>query len=484
VAVLTLEEASVLIQNEWRKTGRDAESDDSNFIKLIKRLCVDSIDERNRLDSVTVEDDESEARKEQPPLGEELLLSLQDLMLRRKTPSDDHAKDVKDTQRGQDPTATANEVMQKSIPLMHEVMLAESGIAMFSSQKLTLKTGSEDSTETRVHASAPSSTASHVSDEFLNSSFAFHQFDCHSDCTESTGTEGVVTQLHSSIVFNRRRLRSGDTVCSEISCSEGWEANSSLFGREKGGPQSQSQAQSQAQAQAQSYILPSLSEASSPPVPRRPETIPEAKEAWESSFNQSCSSGAATINNMMSQSRDYPDAAVGVEDRQEIAMACSISSLASSIHIHSAPLSPAEAWREGDEEAAGREDALLGRCLHSAIVSRALPASELGVHRPDVTSPRAPAPVHSDMAEVAREDPSDLSEKTTSPNVTTAPASPDKHSTSPAAHKSSPGSHDAVEESAVCLDVLVLPTMLPAPVKNMIYAALGVLQVDVRRAHR
>jgi hypothetical protein len=475
VAVLTLEEASVLIQNEWRDGTGDKVTNDRSLKRILARLSLDSIDERNRLESVVIEESESEAGPEQQPLGEDLLLSLQDLLFGPKAPTSP-VKDEGEVQRDPEHSASTHERMQKSIPLMHEVVLAESGIAMFSSQqKLTLKTGSEDSAETGGHASAPSS-GSHVSNEFLNSSFAFHQFDCHSDCTESTGTEGIHTQLNGSTVFNRRRLRSGDTVCSEISCGESWEANSSLFGRDHA-PAFLSQSQSQ----AQSYVLPSPPEAS-PPASRRPETIFEAnRETLETSVNQSSSSGAPTISNMlMSQSRDQADAAAGEERALGIAVARAHGSLLNS--IHSASLSPSDASHEEDVGPDG-EDALMGVSLHSAIVSRALPASEMGMHQPD-------APLHSpsagsrDITGMASEEPSDLSEKTTSPNVTAASASPTKAPSSPRKGKASQGSASSADECALCLDVLVLPTMLPAPVKNMIYAALGVLQVDVRRAHR
>lgn len=346
--------------------------------------------------------------------------------------------------------------------LIEEVVCVESGIAMSSSRPLVVGTDVNEPTETE----GALSSGSNVSNDFMNSSFMYHQFDCRSDCTDSTGAEGVVNSLGSHISMTRRRVRSVDHTYSETSAGEGtcWDANSSLFSPHAALALDQ-----------QSYLLPTPPDTPGARTGAATRTGADAEqkgvEEWGDcgkDINQSSSSGAPTISNMLlSQSR-----------------------------VSSATATREEC--EGEGEGVNGTDEVV--C--SKIVSRAVPRAVLsGSGREQASSNSSSDRSGSSETSSASSTGSSLNssagsstesaETVTASSVPSGPAATlhDRAMQHAQTVCSEQGDYQEdqnkeVKEGEVVLEVLVLPTMLPFAMRSMLHSALAVLGVQVRREHR
>jgi hypothetical protein len=308
-----------------------------------------------------------------------------------------------------------------------------------------VNTASDESGDAGGQASAPSSV-SQPQNEFINASYTLGQFDCVSDCTESTGGEFGMNPLGTGVGFTRRRLRSGDTAYSEVSNGDAWDNNSSLF-----------HTTSAVGTQSQSYFLPS---------PTLSPILPQVRPApTEGGVNQSSSSSAPTISNMvLSQSYDL---AQGVEssagpERSYTAVENSWAGL----HAALTPLSGVS------EECAseGQRDDLVGVSMHSAIVSRAPPAALASA-----AMRRSPSPGRSGRAGTALSKENLANEEMEQVS--------DKLGAADAEARSLGEGQQEPDEPQV-VEVLVLPTLLPPSVQAMLVTALGELGAEVRRENR
>jgi hypothetical protein len=320
----------------------------------------------------------------------------------------------------------------KSSDLMREVLCADGGP---QSHPLSVRTDTNDDAE-----GAPSS-GSHASNDFMNSSFMFHQFDCRSDCTDSTGPDAGAgpNPLGTTLGFPRRRFRSADTTSTDVSVNDtnGWDANSSMFN-------------TLARPTSQSYLLPT------PPL---------------SPCAESADGGSSAAQD--SAWRDVSSAAGEGGDRSYMASASDVD------QSHSSSAATVSNMLLGEGQARNRVDGLYGLSVPQrpsailAVDSDDSGDGEGGIayERGGVVAGRGLQPVlPPQVAAVPQPDTQHQTHETASQQERRPADSPDRAGEG--------------ESEAPILDVLVLPTLLPASVREVVHGALGGLSVEVRREYR
>jgi hypothetical protein len=320
----------------------------------------------------------------------------------------------------------------KSSDLMREVLCADGGP---QSHPLSVRTDTNDDAE-----GAPSS-GSHASNDFMNSSFMFHQFDCRSDCTDSTGPDAGAgpNPLGTTLGFPRRRFRSADTTSTDVSVNDtnGWDANSSMFN-------------TLAPPASQSYLLPT------PPL---------------SPCAESADGGSSAAQD--SAWRDVSSAAGEGGDRSYMASASDVD------QSHSSSAATVSNMLVGEGQARNRVDGLYGLSVPQrpsailAVDSDDSGDGEGGIayERRGVQAGRGLQPVlPPQIVAVSRPVTQHQSLETASQQERRPADSPDRERTG--------------EPEEPIVDVIVLPTLLPASVREVVHGALDRLSVEVRREYR